>query len=45
MFRANKEKDYPTFFHVIQPAEIVDIRLLGDVEISYIGFGGESMCF
>jgi hypothetical protein len=42
VFRANKEKDYATFFHVIQPTEILDIRVLGDVEISFIGFGDES---
>ena len=40
--KVNKEKDYPTFMHVIQPSEIESINVLGDVEISYIGFGDES---
>ena len=42
MLRANKEKDYPTFFHVIQPSEIVDIIVQGDIEFSFIGFGDNS---
>ena len=25
--KSNKEKDYPTFLHIIQPAEIVDIQV------------------
>jgi len=40
--KSNKEKDYPTFLHIIQPVEILDIQVLGDVEISYIGFGDDS---
>ena len=28
--------------HVIQPSEIESINVLGDVELSYIGFGDES---
>ena len=72
--KSNKEKDYPTFLHIIPTVEIVDIQVrkiqlffvfifykcpdsssllivlpeiivsqvLGDVEISYIGFGDES---
>ena len=42
VLKVNKEKDYPTFMHVIQPSEIETINVLGDIEISYIGFGDES---
>ena len=42
MYKANKEEAPPVFFHTIQPVEITTINVLGDVEISYIGFGDES---
>ena len=42
VLKVNNENDFPTFFHIIQVQEIQSIDVFGDVEISYIGFGGES---
>ena len=40
-FSANKEPNYPHFFHPFSPAEITGIQISGDLAISYVGFGNE----
>ena len=40
--KANREEEYPVFFHVIHPAEVLKISVFGDIELSYFGFGDES---
>ena len=37
----NKEPGYPHFFHAITPTEISAVKVIGDVEIGYIGFGSK----
>ena len=41
MILPNKEPGYPHFFHAIAPAEISAVKVTGDVEIGYIGFGSK----
>ena len=38
---ANKEPSYPHFFHAMSPTEISAVKVTGDVEIGYIGFGSK----
>ena len=38
-FNANKEPNYPHFFHPFSPSEIVSVHISGDLAISYVGFG------
>ena len=40
--KPNQEEEYPVFFHLIHPAEIRQISVFGDIELSYFGFGDES---
>ena len=42
-FKANKEQNYPHFFHPFSPAEIVSLQISGDLAISFVGFGSEGM--
>ena len=37
----NKEPGYPHFFHAIPPTQISAVKVTGDVEIGYIGFGNK----
>ena len=41
MVMANKEPSYPHFFHAMSPTEISAVKVTGDVEIGYIGFGSK----
>ena len=41
MFQANTEQPYPHFFHLLSPDKIVSVRVVGEVMISYIGFGDQ----
>ena len=40
--KPNREEEYPVFFHMIHPAEVLKISVFGDIELSYFGFGDES---
>jgi hypothetical protein len=42
VLKPNREEEYPVFFHLMSPAEIIHIKVFGDIEISYFGFGDES---
>ena len=41
MIIPNKEPSYPHFFHAMSPTEISAVKVTGDVEIGYIGFGSK----
>ena len=41
MILPNKEPSYPHYFHALSPAEISAVKVTGDVEIGYIGFGSK----
>ena len=41
IFQANTEPPYPHFFHLLSPDKIVSVRVVGEVMISYIGFGDQ----
>ena len=41
MFQANTELPYPHFFHLFSPDMIQTVQVVGDVLISYIGFGNK----
>ena len=43
MFQANTELPYPHFFHLFSPDLIQTVQVMGDVLISYIGFGNKGM--
>ena len=40
--KANREEELPVFFHLMPPAHIGGIKVSGDVELSYFGFGDMS---
>ena len=44
-FNANKEPNYPHFFHPFSPSEIVSVHISGDLAISYVGFGSAGSPF
>ena len=37
--KVNKEQNYPHSFHLFPANEIKFVNVLGDVQLSYIGFG------
>ena len=41
MFQPNTEQAYPHFFHLLSPDKIVGVKVVGEVTISYIGFGNQ----
>ena len=41
ILKVNKEADYPHFFHVFPPEDILTVNVEGDVQLSYIGFGSK----
>ena len=43
MILPNKEPSYPHYFHALSPTEISAVKVTGDVEIGYIGFGGKGL--
>ena len=43
MILANKEASYPHYFHALSPTEISAVKVTGDVEIGYIGFGSKGL--
>ena len=38
-FQVNKDENYPHFFHLFSPSEVVEVRIKGSASISYAGFG------
>ena len=43
MILPNKEPSYPHYFHALSPTEISSVKVTGDVEIGYIGFGSKGL--
>ena len=43
MILPNKEASYPHYFHALSPTEISAVKVTGDVEIGYIGFGSKGL--
>ena len=43
MILPNKEPSYPHYFHALSPTEISAVKVTGDVEIGYIGFGSKGL--
>ena len=43
MILPNKEPSYPHYFHALSPTDISSVKVTGDVEIGYIGFGSKGL--
>ena len=41
VLKVNKEQNYPHSFHLFPASEIKSVNVLGDVQLSYIGFGSK----
>ena len=41
VLKVNKEQNYPHSFHLFHASEIKSVNVLGDVQLSYIGFGSK----
>ena len=41
VLKVNKEQNYPHSFHLFPAGEIKSVNVLGDVQLSYIGFGSK----
>ena len=39
LLTVNDEPPYQTYFHIISPSQILNVKVKGDSEISYVGFG------